>query len=200
MRLHEALDHLAAIRAQVIRSELGEALHAAPTAITGVLALGLASWQVAGEPLLDGERFTRAWLILGIAAASLCGIDFVSRAVRATADERRRMGHALCQLAPPIAVGALVSFVMLNLGSTTLLPGLWAMLYGVSLNAARAYLPRGMVWVAAFYAGSGVIMLLLAAADPTPQALGVGLTFGIGQLWCANVLRKPQRSRCEATS
>jgi hypothetical protein len=195
MRLHEALDHLAVIRAQVLRSELGEALRAAPTAATGMLALGLATWQTTVAPPLDGESFTRAWLNLAIVAAAVCGADLAWRASRASGDERRRMAHALSQLIPPIAAGALLSLVMLDTASTALLPGIWALLFGVSLNAAGAWLPRGSVWVAAFYAASGALLLLLAVANPVPQPVGMGLTFGLGQLWCARVLRRARSQR-----
>jgi hypothetical protein len=72
-----------------------------------------------------------------------------------------------------------------------LLPGLWAVLFGLGVFASRPYLPRATGWVALFYLAAGG--LLLWAADRPGVALngwGVGGVFGVGQLATALVLHR----------
>ena len=68
-----------------------------------------------------------------------------------------------------------------------LLPGLWAMLFGVAAFGARPYLPRATGWVALYYMTAGAWLLWHAGGAP-PSAWAVGGTFGAGQLASAAVL------------
>ena len=69
-----------------------------------------------------------------------------------------------------------------------LLPGLWAICFGIGIFASRPYLPRASGWVALFYYAAGVALLWRANGTTPLHAWWVGGTFGIGQLLAAFVL------------
>ena len=54
--------------------------------------------------------------------------------------------------------------------------------------ASRPYLPRMMGWVGLFYLAAGAVLLLLAPGGGSVRPWGMGLTYGIGQLFAGFVL------------
>ena len=69
-----------------------------------------------------------------------------------------------------------------------LLPGLWAICFGIGIFACRPYLPRASGWVALFYYAAGFGLLWIASGVEPLSGWWVGGTFGIGQLLAAAVL------------
>lgn len=86
--------------------------------------------------------------------------------------------------------GALVTVAVLRAAPATvpLLPGLWAVFYGLGVFASRPYLPRAIGWVALFYLGAGAVLLGLAGEGRSLSPWAMGLVFGPGQLALALVL------------
>jgi len=86
--------------------------------------------------------------------------------------------------------GALVPGAFLRAGSslTALLPGLWAVFFGVGIFAARPYIPRASGWVALYYWTAGLVLLWFTPMMTVPSTWTVGGTFGVGQLLAAGVL------------
>ena len=69
-----------------------------------------------------------------------------------------------------------------------LLPGLWALLFGLGIFASRPYLVRASGWVALYFYAAGAALLWFARGPETINAWAVGGTFGVGQLLTACVL------------
>jgi hypothetical protein len=69
-----------------------------------------------------------------------------------------------------------------------LLPGLWAICFGIGTFASRPYLPRASGWVALFYYAAGFTLLWIAGGPEPLTGWWVGGTFGVGQLIGALVL------------
>ena len=69
-----------------------------------------------------------------------------------------------------------------------LLPGLWAICFGIGIFASRPYLPRASGWVALLYYAAGVALLWIARGPEPLRGWWVGGTFGAGQLMAALVL------------
>jgi len=70
------------------------------------------------------------------------------------------------------------------------LPGLWAVLFGLGVFAARPYLPRATGWVGLFYLAAGAVLLAVGPSDFAPAGWTVGAVFAAGQLATAAVLRR----------
>jgi uncharacterized protein YqgC (DUF456 family) len=93
------------------------------------------------------------------------------------------------QFLPSVLAAAIITagFVRLSAALVPLLPGLWAICFGVGTFASRPYLPRASTVVAIFYYVAGVVLLWNARADAL-NGWWVGGTFGAGQLVAAIVL------------
>src|SRR6476661_322045 len=63
-----------------------------------------------------------------------------------------------------VVAGAIITASLVHLSATLvpLLPGLWAICFGLGIFASRPYLPRASGWVALFYYAAGVPLLWMA--------------------------------------
>ena len=75
-----------------------------------------------------------------------------------------------------------VCFMHLSAALVPLLPGLWAICFGIGTFASRPYLPRASGWVALFYYAAGFALLWIAGGRGPLSGWWVGGTFGTGQL------------------
>jgi hypothetical protein len=80
------------------------------------------------------------------------------------------------------------SLVHLSASLVPLLPGIWAICFGIGVFASRPYLPRASGFVALFYYAAGAALLWRARGPESLSGWWVGATFGIGQLFAALVL------------
>ena len=191
MDLSRALGQLADIHQQIAKGEIYRGYRSLPIAASGLIGLGAAWGQ--GRTLGSGDPigFVVYWSTIaacaGLVGASEIIYNYVVHDDRAT---RRQTARVVGQFLPSIVAGAVVtvSLVHLSAALVPLLPGLWAICFGVGIFASRPYLPRASGWVALFYYAAGVGLLWIARGpDPVP-AWWVGGTFGAGQLMAALVL------------
>ena len=65
------------------------------------------------------------------------------------------------QFLPALVAGAMVTGALVRLSPAlaALLPGLWALFFGVGIFAARPYVPRASGWVALYYWTAGLLLL-----------------------------------------
>lgn len=195
MRLEDAIDRLDAIHVQVLRSETFRGVRAVPTAATGVIALAAAVVQAAVVPPSEPADFVEFWIAVAAIAATIGALEIVRSAVRGGPSALRRAAVVMRQVLPALGVGAIVTVVLLQTGdrATTLLPGLWALCFATALAAAQPFLPASIALATGFYFLAGVILLVPDCREPLPEPLGMGLTFGIGQLLVAVALRRSAR-------
>jgi hypothetical protein len=125
--------------------------------------------------------------VAGLVGASEIVYNYV---VHDRASERRRTRQVVGQFLPSLLGGGIItaSFVHLSAALAPLLPGVWAICFGIGTFASRPYLPRGSVLVAGFYYAAGVALLWSARGPDALSAWWVGGTFGAGQLLAAAVL------------
>jgi hypothetical protein len=121
----------------------------------------------------------------------MCVLDLLRGTCLARpAGERARTLGVVGQLAPAFVAGAVLPLVLVRpeLAAIGLLPGLWALVFGLAVFASRPFLPRAVGWVGRWYCGAGSVQLLGADAG-VPGPWSIGITFGIGQAMAAVVLR-----------
>lgn len=183
--VQRALDQLTDIHAQVARASFYLGYRAAPVA-----AMGFIAWSVATcEALWAGEigpwAHAMVWLGVALVCASIGAADLWRRRAAVSG---RDTWTAIGQLVPALVVG--VSMTWLLSDRPELLPGVWTILFGLGALASRPYLPAPILGVALFYVAAGLAMAAAARAGVSPSPWAMGITFLVGQLCAATVLRR----------
>jgi hypothetical protein len=191
MDVPQALDRIEEIHAQIAKGEVFRGYRPIPVAVAGAVGL-VAGWlQPRFVPEGDGTRFLLYWL-------AVAGLNILlNTAVIATGylrcrDRfvRRHTRQVVGQLLPTLAAGAAVSLGLpaADPGLVRILPGLWALLFGLGLFASRPYLARATGWVALFFLLAGGALLTFPMPDLARLGLAHGAVFGTGLLAAAVVL------------
>ena len=191
MDLSRALGQLADIHQQIAKGEIYRGYRSVPVAASGLIGVAAAWAQAPGLGVTDPTGFVLYWTAIA-GCASLVGTSEIiyNYVVRDDRADRRRTRQVVGQFLPSVVAGAIITASLVHLSATlvALLPGLWAICFGLGIFASRPYLPRASGWVALFYYVAGIV-LLWAARGPEPLgAWWVGGTFGTGQLLAAFVL------------
>jgi len=190
MELQKALSQISDIHAQVLRSEIFRGYRAVTMLATGAIAVVAAGAQATLVPPTDLIGFVLYWILVACVCAGVSAADMILSSRHTVGQSlKRRTLMVVSQSLPPLAVGALVTGILmyLNRDLAVLLPGLWAMVYSLSLFAARPYLPRAIGWIGAFYLAAGAYLLWRADAGVIPSPWGMGVAFGLGQAGLAGV-------------
>jgi len=186
-----ALEQIAEIHEQLGRSTVFRGWRSIPVACSGLVGLLAAAWQSGQARPLEPVTFTTFWLAVGTLSLLVGCAEIVWHYVaRADELERARSRHVVGQLLPALFAGALATgaFIRINPALAVLLPGLWALFFGVGIFATRPYSPRGSSWIALFYWTAGLVLLWTAGTIAELSPWTVGGTFGAGQLLAALVL------------
>jgi len=190
MELNRALAQLADIQDQITRAEVYRGYRSLPVAASGVIGLLAAALQPHGLSA-DPLGFVVYWTAIAL-CASFVGVSEIvyNYVVYDEALARRRTRRVVGQMLPSLLGAAIITacFVRLSVDLVPLLPGIWAICFGVGIFASRAYLVRASGWVALYFYAMGVALLWIARGPESLPAWSVGGTFGAGQLLTAAVL------------
>jgi hypothetical protein len=191
MELQRALAQVAAIQDQITRSDVYRGYRSLPVAASGVIGLAAAWLQprgLASDPL----SFVVYWMIVAVCAGFVGVSEIVyNYVVRDEALARQRTRRVVGQMLPSLLAGAIVTVCLSHLSAALvpLLPGLWAICFGLGIFASKLYLVRASGWVALYFYVMGVALLWMATGpETTLTPWSVGGTFGVGQLLTAAVL------------
>jgi hypothetical protein len=192
MRLEDALEQIDAIHAHLARGEVYRGYRPLALALSGGLGLlagAVQPWLVGAD---DPPGFLRYWVLVALLSGLVGGgatlLDWGRRGL-----DGRRTAIVMRQFLPCLAAGAAVTLALVRLpGGVALLPGVWALLYGLGTIASLPYLPRLAGAVAAWFLASGGLMLFLAAGE-VPPGWTVGVPFGAGLVLAAWVLQQAWR-------
>jgi hypothetical protein len=186
-----ALDQIAAIHEQMAKGEVYRGYRSLPVAGSGLIGIVAAWLQPATVGAADPVAFVLYWTAVA-AAAALVGSSEILYAYAMEHDvaARRQTRRVVGQFLPSLAGGALITicFTHLSTDLVPLLPGLWAICFGLGTFASRPYLPRASGWVALFYYAAGFTLLWIARGPEVLTGWWVGGVFGLGQLFAALVL------------
>jgi hypothetical protein len=193
MELHEAISQISEIRAHLARTETFRGYRALTVAVSGALAWLGAAAQMIWLPA-PAEHLA-AWLALWVAIAGvslvMTGSEMWLRCRASRSPWTVRLTRlAAEQFLPCVAAGALVSGVLVAAAPEVLwiLPGVWAVLYGLGVFASCRLLPRPLAWAGGYYLASGATALALARGEWAFSPWAMAGTFGVGQFIIAAVL------------
>ena len=190
MEYSRAISQISEIHQHLTRTEVYRGYRPVPVALSGVVGLMAAAVQTPGLAAASPVAFVMFWSTVAALAAVVGSSEIAFNFVlRENAFERRRTRIVIGQFLPSLLAAMIVTlvFVRLSAALVPLLPGLWALMFGVAVFGARLSLPRATGWVALFYFCAGV-WLLAQSGHGSPSAWSVGGTFGAGQLLAALVL------------
>ena len=202
MDVPRALAQIEAIHEQIAKGEVYRGYRSLPFAASGLIGI-LAAWL---QPTQVGHGDAVGFVIYWTAVAAVAVMVGASEIVRNyvvhdDAAARRRTRRVIGQFLPSLLGGAIVtaSFVHLSVALVPLLPGIWAICFGIGAFASRPYLPRATGHVALFYYVAGVVLLWIAHGPEPLAGWWVGGTFGLGQMLAAMVLywnlERPERAQ-----
>ncbi len=188
MEVRDALDQLDHIHEHLTRAEVYRGFRVPAVALVGCVGLLAAVAQrwvvVAG----DASAFVGYWSAVG-AAGVLVGFGAAIRSYLFREDdfERRRTRRVMGQFLPCVLAGGLLTVALGRTdGFVPLLPGVWAVVFGLGVVAVRPHLPPAVGLVGVVYVLAGGLLLAWQPADPPGWC--VGGVFGIGHLVTAFVL------------
>ena len=188
MLVRDALDQLDRIHDQLTKGEVYRGFRVPAVALVGCAGLLAAAAQRWLVPPGDARAFVWYWSAIG-AAGALIGFGAAVRSYLFREDdfERRRTRRVMGQFLPCVLAGALLTAALARSDALVpLLPGRWALVFGLGVVAVRPHLPRavGVVGVGYVFAGGA----LLAWQPPEPPGWCVGGVFGAGHLLTALAL------------
>lgn len=190
MDLRDALSQIADIRQQLSMTQTFRGYRSLSTAFTGavaaITAIVQAEWVPTGRPF---QNYLYCWFAAAVVSLLVVGIELFVRARRSTNAQRQMSWFAIEQFMPSFVGGAMITYVIAfyHWDSVPLLPGIWAILFGMGVFASRRLLPKPTFLIGGFYMLAGLLILTLPAkAALSPWTMG--LTFGIGQLSAAGML------------
>jgi len=191
MDVPSALDRIEEIHAQIAKGEVFRGYRPVPVALAGAAGLAAGWLQPKVVSATDDLGFLAFWLTVAALNVLLNAAVIATGYLRCRdVFVRRHTRQVVGQLLPALAAGGAVSLALpvADPGLVRLLPGLWALLFGLGLFASRPYLARATGWVALFFLLAGAA--LLAAPMPGLARLGLahGAVFGLGLLAAAVVL------------
>lgn len=191
MRVQDALEQLDAIHEQLTKAEVYRGFKVPGVALIGVLGLIAAAVQPRIPGAEEPTGFVLYWVVIA-AIGGLVGFGTVIHAYAVREDEaaRRKTRRVLAQFLPCVAAGGLITTALARSGSEAVayLPGLWAVVFGLGLIAARPYLPKGVGLVGLGYIAAGGVLLARSVGSPELSGWSVGGVFGTGHLLAALVL------------
>jgi hypothetical protein len=191
MEVRDALDQLDRIHDQLTKGEVYRGFRVPAVALVG--AVGLLAAAAQGWVVPGGDPLAFVWYWSAIAAAGVFtgfGAAVRSYLYREAEFERRRTRRVMGQFLPCVLAGGLLTAALARGGEAfvPLLPGAWAVVFGLGVVAVRPHLPRavGLIGLAYVLAGG----LLLAWLPAEPPGWCVGGVFGVGHLATALALRQ----------
>ena len=191
MDFPRALTQIAEIHAQIAKGEIYRGYRSVPIAASGIVGVVAAAAQSRVIDATDPAAFVIYWTAVA-ALAGAVGLSEIAYnyVVHDGAAGRRRTRRVLGQFLPAIAGAAVVtaSFMHVTPHLAALLPGLWAICFGVGTFSSRPYLPSASAIVAVFFFAAGSILLWTADMSSPGNGWLVGGTFGAGQFIAAAVL------------
>lgn len=141
---------------------------AAFTAVSGwgMVAVGATAFAAAAvavtQPIVRDQLI--AWFAAAAVSIAISAYAISRKAKRANAPLFHGAGRKfLLSFLPPMTVGAILTYVLLESGNFALVPPMWLMLYGTAVITGGAFSVRVVPLMGLLFIGAGVVSLMLPA-------------------------------------
>jgi hypothetical protein len=193
MRLNEALGSIGEIRRQLASAETFRGFRSLTVGMSGMLAIAAAAVQSSWlpDPTLQVREYVVLWVAIAAVNLLMVSAELAYRYVSSDSPlNRRQTKLAIGQFVPCLLAGAGVTLVIVGRHPDLawMLPGLWALLFGLGAMASCRSLPTQTVWVAVYYLVTALICLSIGDGAYALSPWMMVATFGVGQFLAAGVL------------
>jgi hypothetical protein len=174
MEVRDALAQLDHIHDQLTKGEVYRGFRVPAVALVGCLGLLAAAGQVWVVAPGSAGAFVWYWSAVG-AAGALVGFSAALRSYLFREDEfeRRRTRRVMGQFLPCVLAGGLLTLALARTDvCAQLLPGTWAVVFGLGVVAVRPHLPRAVGFVGIGYVLTGGVLLAWQPAEPSGWCVG----------------------------
>ena len=191
----KALKQVRELRARVIESQVFQGYSAAArTAGAGAALLGT---LIMSLPFFPASSLAHIWgwgLVCAFAiAANLTGVSVWY--LKQPADRRElSLLRPTVDAAPPLIVGAILTFAIINQEAYPLLFGAWMCVFGLVNCSTRRVLSGAICWLGAYYIICGAVCLAAAGSLPFTSPWPMGAVFFIGELAGARIFAAQRES------
>jgi hypothetical protein len=192
MELHEALSQIGEIRAGLARTEIVTPTRSLTVSVVGLLACaaGLAQSLWIPQPSADLHAYLSLWIAVAALSAGIVAAELIFRSIRTElAIARQATRQAVEQFVPCLLAGSCLTLAIARYApaGAALLPGLWAITFGLGIFAASRQLPALTLWVAAYYLVSGSMALATSQTGNAFSPWAMVGTFGCGHFFLATI-------------
>jgi hypothetical protein len=193
MTLDDALDQISNIRSQMAATRVFRGYRCASTLFSAFVAAAAALIQRLWIPdaVHHVEEYLELWFSAGIVCLGVVAAGMVIRYRRSDSPLDRALAvTAIKQFLPCLIVGGLVTYVVADVAwhAMWMMPGLWAIFFGMGILASRPLLPAGTTVVGAFYLLCGLFSIDWAGSHEAFSPWAMALPFGLGQAMAAGIL------------
>lgn len=180
-----AMDNIRFIRETMEGAALFTAVSGIAEIAVGVTAL-IAAWIAHLQT--DYAAWLTVWMVEALIAATVTTSGILIKARRARISVLSRPGRRFALgLAPPIFAGAVITPVLLEIGASQLLPGVWMLLYGTAVATGGAFSVRTVpvMGLCFMLLGSAALWAPVGWGDAYLAAGfgGLHVLFGAGIAW-----------------
>ncbi|MBX7246228.1 MAG: hypothetical protein K1X53_12095 [Candidatus Sumerlaeaceae bacterium] len=186
----DAVSQISAIHEHLVKGEIYRGYRPLPIAVSGIVGLAAAAVQGKFLPEVTSSRYLVYWVAVGAICAVISASEIVYNYLFAdTAYDKRCTRRVLGQFLPCLVAGCLMTAVVMSARPefASVLPGTWALFFGLGIFASRPYLPHATGWLALYYFVLGTWLLFTMGQAPL-SGWRVGGVFGGGQLLAGLVL------------
>jgi hypothetical protein len=154
-----ALDDLRFIRETMENAAAFTAVSGWGMVAVGAVAFGAAAVAVA-RPTVRGQLIT--WFAAAAVAIAVSGYATWRKAKRANAPLFHGAGRKfLLSFVPPMTVGAILTYALLERDAFALVPPMWLLLYGTAIITGGAFSVRVVPLMGLLFIAAGVVSLIL---------------------------------------
>ena len=139
MDVSRALSQIAEIHQQIAKGELYRGYRPLPVAASGLIGIVAASLQPRDLPVRAPVAFVWSWCAVAALAGLVGASEIADNYVREDDADRRRTRRVVGQFLPSMVGAAAITASFVHLSDTLipLLPGLWAICFGIGVFASR---------------------------------------------------------------
>lgn len=187
----DAISRINEIHAQLAKSGIFKGYRSIYVSVSGLIAFIATLFYPGFVKDPDTRGFVYYWVTIAFINLFIAAGMILYQYIRTPSGfERQKIRTVAAQFLTIVAAGAIVT-IPLTFSDPVfipLLPGIWAILFGIGIVSMRPYLPRLTILAVIFYFIAGALLFYISQAHLDSLPIAMGVSFGAGQFIAALIL------------